>query len=293
MIEGILNILKPPGMTSSDVVADVRHILHMKRVGHMGTLDPGAAGVLGICLGRATRLFDLLVDKEKEYVCELALGKTTDTQDSYGAVLEVAPVTADEALLLSVLPRFTGEIEQTAPLYSAIKVDGKALYAHTRAGNAVESRSRRVQIYELSYLGSSEPDRYMLRIRCSKGTYIRTLCQDIGAAMGCPAHMSFLLRTAAGPLRVEDAVSLAELSDMAERGCAEAAVTPPDAALPFLPPLAPALSPKHRKFLLNGASIPTEAADGLLRLYVDDAFIGVGEAKDGMLHLSLSFLQGD
>ena len=280
-------------MTSSDVVADVRHILHMKRVGHMGTLDPGAAGVLGVCLGRATRLFDLLVDKEKEYVCELALGKTTDTQDSYGVVLTRAPVTAGEDALLSVLPRFLGEIEQTAPLYSAIKVGGKALYAHTREGNAVESRVRRVHIYALSYLGASGGDRYMLRVRCSKGTYIRTLCQDIGAAMGAPAHMSFLLRTAAGPLRVENALALSELSSLAEAGRAGEAVLAPDAALPFLPALTPALSDKHKRFLLHGASVPTDAADGLARLYVDGAFIGVGEAKDGLLHLSLSFLQGD
>lgn len=285
--------MKPPGMTSSDVVADVRHILHMKRVGHTGTLDPGAAGVLGICLGRATRLFDLLVDKEKEYVCELALGISTDTQDSYGIVTQSAPVPADEAAVRTVLPAFLGEIEQTAPLYSAIKVDGKALYAHTREGNAVESRTRRVHIYALTSLGASGKNRYMLRIRCSKGTYIRTLCQDIGMALGVPAHMSFLLRTAAGALRIEDAITLAELAVLMEAGRAQEAVTPPDAALPLLPALCPALSPKHRKFLLNGASIPTEAADGLVRLYVDDAFIGVGKAQNGLLHLDISFLGGE
>lgn len=280
-------------MTSSDVVADVRHILRMKRVGHTGTLDPGAAGVLGICLGRATRLFDLLVDKEKEYICELALGVSTDTQDSYGVVTENAPVTADEAALRSVLPAFTGEIEQTAPLYSAIKVDGKALYAHTREGNAVESRTRRVRILALDALGASGQDRYMLRVRCTKGTYIRTLCQDIGTALGVPAHMSFLLRTAAGALRVEDAVTLAELAALAEAGRAQEAVTPPDAALPMLPALYPVLNEKHRKFLLNGASIPTEVPDGLVRLYVDGAFIGIGKAENGLLHLDISFLGGD
>ena len=292
MSEGVLNILKPPGMTSSDVVADVRRIFGMKRVGHTGTLDPGAAGVLGVCLGRATRLFDLLVEKQKEYICELRLGAATDTQDSYGLVTEeCGGISVDEDMLRRVLPSFQGRILQTAPMYSAIKVNGKAMYAHARQGREVEQRTRQADIQSIVLLRRSGEDRFLLRIECGKGTYIRTICYDIGRALGVPAHMSFLLRTKAGALHIENAYTIPELTRMKESGSLETAVIAPDAMLGFLPAYAPELPPKEKRLLLNGTQIPAELTDGKARVYIDGRFIGIGEAENGLLHLAISFFE--
>lgn len=290
MIEGIVNVLKPPGMTSSDVVSDIRRIFGMKRVGHTGTLDPGAAGVLGVCLGRATRLFDLLVDKQKEYICEICFGASTDTQDSYGCETDTSSAVVEPGTLREVLPRFTGEIEQTAPVYSALKVDGKAMYAHARAGETVEAKVRRTTVYELEELGRTGENRYLLRMVCSKGTYVRTICFDIGRALGIPAYMSFLLRSRSGELHVQDAYSLRELSDMREAGTLEKAVLPVDRAIPFLNEVFVQAEERTKKLLLNGAEIDFPAEDGQCRLYVDGRFIGVGFAKAGKLRLDISFL---
>ncbi len=292
MNEGLVNILKPPGMTSSDVVADVRKIFAMKRVGHTGTLDPGAAGVLGICLGRATRFFDLLVDKKKEYICEICFGISTDTQDSYGKITEEAETSVSEDMLLSVLPSFRGDISQMAPMYSALKVNGKAMYAHARQGQSVEPRYRQASIYELELLEKSGDNRYLLKILCGKGTYVRTICYDIGRALGVPAHMSFLLRTRSGELRVENAYTIQELSEMREAGTLEQAVIAPDESLAFLPAFSPEnMSQRQKRLLLNGAEIPAEAPDGQARVYIDGEFVGVGEIQNGYIHIGISFLR--
>lgn len=288
--EGIVNVLKPPGMTSSDVVSDVRHIFGMKRVGHTGTLDPGAAGVLGICLGRATRLFDLLIDKQKEYICEICFGASADTQDSYGRETASSDAKVGEDALRMVLPRFIGEIEQTVPVYSALKVDGKAMYAHARAGNEIEPKVRPTTIYGIDELGRTGENRYLLRINCSKGTYIRTVCYDIGQALGVPAYMSFLLRSRAGELRIGDSHSLRELSEMKEDGTLESAVIAPDKAILFLPEAEVPADPKERRLLLNGAEVDSPAKDGQCRLYAEGKFIGVGFANAGRLRLDISFL---
>lgn len=291
MLEGVVNVLKPPGMTSSDVVTDVRRIFGMKRVGHTGTLDPGAAGVLGICLGRATRLFDLLVDKQKNYIFEVTFGAATDTQDSYGQVSARADMAVSEAALRALLPRFTGEITQTAPLYSALKVDGKALYAHARAGTPVEPKTRNVFIYELELLEQTGENRFLLRLLCAKGTYVRTLCHDMGVALGGYGYMSFLLRARAGALALANAYSLAELAALKEAGRLAEAVMPPDEAIPFLPAVHLAPSERERRLLLHGASIAAEAPQGLVRLYLENEFIGLGIAEESMLHMSLSFTE--
>lgn len=179
-MEGIVNVLKPPGMTSSNAVADVRHLFDMKRVGHTGTLDPGAAGVLPICLGRATRLFDYLVDKEKEYYAEVAFGCATDTQDSYGTVIACGEGIVRMEKLQAVLPAFIGEIEQVAPMYSAVCVDGKRLYQLAREGAEEIRKTRRVLVHALESVAQTGENRFLLRVQCSKGTYVRTLCHDIG-----------------------------------------------------------------------------------------------------------------
>ena len=164
MLEGVVNVLKPPGMSSSDVVTDIRHIFNMKRVGHTGTLDPGAAGVLPICIGRATRLFDYLVDKEKEYIGEITFGIATDTQDSYGAPEERSDALVTEEMLNEALPKFTGPQKQTAPLYSALSVDGKKMYKLARQGVEVERKVRDINVPELSLPPPNAPNRYLVTI---------------------------------------------------------------------------------------------------------------------------------
>ena len=196
MPSGILIIDKPAGWTSMDVCAKVRGIFHEKRVGHGGTLDPMATGVLPVFVGQATRGVEFAENGQKEYVAGLRLGQVTDTQDVTGTTLETRPVTADRAALESLLPRFLGEQDQIPPMYSAVKVGGQKLYDLARKGQVVERKPRRITIYELELLAQESATDYLLRCRCSKGTYIRTLCHDIGRQLGCgrnaDVHQEFL-----------------------------------------------------------------------------------------------------
>ena len=208
MPSGILIIDKPAGWTSMDVCAKVRGIFREKRVGHGGTLDPMATGVLPVFVGQATRGVEFAENGQKEYVAGLRLGLVTDTQDTTGTILEIRPVTADRAAVEAVLPRFLGEQDQIPPMYSAIKRDGKKLYELARAGQEVERPPRPVTIYELELLAQEGEADYLLRCRCSKGTYVRTLCHDIGQALGCGGCMSALRRTGAAGFTLADAVTL-------------------------------------------------------------------------------------
>lgn len=187
MANGILIIDKPAGWTSHDVVAKLRGILHEKRIGHAGTLDPMATGVLPVFVGRATRAVEFAAEREKEYLAGLRLGLTTDTQDTTGTVTATHPVTAGRADLEAVLPQFTGDILQIPPMYSAIKRQGQKLYELARRGQEVERDPRPVTIHALEILDQPSPTEYTLRVACSKGTYVRTLCHDIGQALGCGA----------------------------------------------------------------------------------------------------------
>lgn len=202
MPSGILIIDKPAGWTSMDVCAKVRGIFHEKRVGHGGTLDPMATGVLPVFVGQATRGVEFAENGQKEYVAGLRLGQVTDTQDVTGTTLETRPVTADRAALESLLPRFLGEQDQIPPMYSAVKVGGQKLYDLARKGQVVERKPRRITIYELELLAQESATDYLLRCRCSKGTYIRTLCHDIGRQLGCGGTLYALRRTMAGRLQV-------------------------------------------------------------------------------------------
>ncbi len=282
-------------MTSSNAVADVRHIFNIKRVGHTGTLDPGAAGVLPICLGRATRLFDYLVDKEKEYCAEVAFGAATDTQDSYGAVIAERACSVGEEALRTVLPRFVGEIEQVAPMYSAVCVDGKRLYQLARAGAEEVRKTRRVTIHELALVAQTAENRFLLRVRCSKGTYVRTLCCDIGAALGLPAHLSFLLRTQSGAFRVENAYSIAELQALKETGSLADALISVENALGHLREARlHGLSARAERLLTNGAEIDHPALRALpegtpLRAYANGRFLGIGLIAAGKIHITTFF----
>ncbi len=210
MYNGIINIYKEKGFTSHDVVAKMRGICKQKKIGHTGTLDPDAEGVLPVCLGSGTRLCDMLTDKEKEYVAELILGVETDTQDMTGQVLSRREPTMDEETVKNVIMSFLGEYMQIPPMYSALKVNGKKLYELARAGKEVERKARPVVIHELEILQMQLPV-VKIRVLCSKGTYIRTLCADIGAKLGCGAAMQSLLRTKVGIFRLEEAVTLKQL----------------------------------------------------------------------------------
>lgn len=219
MIHGVINIYKERGFTSHDVVGKLRGILRQKKIGHTGTLDPDAEGVLPVCLGKATKLCDLLTDKEKTYRAVLLLGKTTDTQDVSGTVLSEAPVTAEEEKVREAILSFVGDYDQIPPMYSALKVNGQKLCDLARAGKEVERKPRRVTIREIRIEKIDLPRDCTMEVTCSKGTYIRTLCQDIGENLGCGGCMESLLRTRVERFSLEDAIKLGEVEAIkAEKG---------------------------------------------------------------------------
>jgi len=213
-MDGFLNILKPPGMSSGDVVMYIKKRLPRGvRVGHGGTLDPDACGVLPVCVGNAVRLFDYIVDKEKTYLGEICLGKTTDTQDSSGKTLEERSWQGvGRAQIEAVLPEFTGTILQTPPMFSAVKKNGKRLYKMAREGQQIDVESREAKIHGLEYVSQTGENTHLLRIQCGKGVYIRTLLHDIGRKLGCGAHMSMLIREKAGAFDIGSARLISEIS---------------------------------------------------------------------------------
>lgn len=221
MSDGIINIYKEPGYTSHDVVAKLRGMLHQKRIGHTGTLDPDAEGVLPVCLGKATRICDMLTDESKEYEAVMRLGVVTDTQDMTGRILEQHDVDSlSPDSVKAVIDSFTGDILQIPPMYSAIKVGGRKLYELARAGIEVERKPRRIHIYDITIQDISIPE-VTFRTVCSKGTYIRTLCHDIGVKLGCGAAMSHLTRTRVGMFDAASALKLAEVERMVGEGALE------------------------------------------------------------------------
>jgi len=278
MIEGIVTVLKPPAMSSSDIVVDVRKIYGTKRVGHLGTLDPEAAGVLPVCVGRAVRLFDYLVDKQKTYLAEIVFGTATDTQDAQGTVTETSGETVTEEMLDAILPRFSGTIVQRPPMYSALKFNGKKLYDLALSGAEIPDKSREVTIYSLKRTETLGPNRFLLEVCCSRGTYIRTLASDIGTALSVPAHMAFLLRTASGAFTLDDAFTIAELQQRKEEGCLSETLMSCEKASAFLPRLD--LRSDRRRPTVNGLSTRTNAADGTYRIYCGD-FLGIGVVNNG------------
>ena len=218
MIHGILNIYKKKGYTSHDVVAKLRGITGQRKIGHTGTLDPEAEGVLPVCLGRATKVCDLLTDRDKTYEAVLLLGIRTDTQDVTGTVTDRGDVQGiTREMVEQAAHKYVGEYDQIPPMYSALKVNGKKLYELAREGKTIERKARRVRIYELEILEEALP-RVRLRVRCSKGTYIRTLCDDIGADLGCYGCMEALLRTRVGPFALEEACRLEEVASALKTG---------------------------------------------------------------------------
>ncbi|NTV90183.1 MAG: tRNA pseudouridine(55) synthase TruB [Clostridiales bacterium] len=299
-MDGILNILKPPGMTSFDVVSWLRGVLRTTKIGHTGTLDPMASGVLPVCVGKATRAIEFMMDKDKVYRAELALGSATDTQDSTGRIISGAEVTASDDEIKTAVMSFKGRYLQLPPMYSAIKVDGKKLYELARKGTEVERQPRELEIYSIEVLDiertggaafceeavGTEPQgaqvKVLIDVHCSKGTYIRTLCDDIGARLGCGGHMSFLLRKRAGAFTLDKALTLEEIADRAAEGKLEGILEAADMVFDNLEQVT--LNEAELKKLLNGVRFPIrpEAVSGdggsLIRAYSEDGvFIALGE----------------
>ena len=282
--DGFLNLLKPPGMTSHDVVAVVRRQLGAKRVGHLGTLDPAAAGVLPISLGRATRLFQHAAGPDKAYRAEVVFGVTTDTLDAEGRITAQTDASRLTAQAVSrTLPRFLGEISQRPPAYSAVHVGGVRLHELARRGAPAPAPERRVRISDLELVSfqSSEPPAALLDVVCSPGTYIRSLAADLGQALGCGAYLGFLVRTRAGRFELSEAVTLEELSAADEAGELGGCLLAPDWPLSHLP--AVTLEARHERVFLHGGRVLTQSQpEALARVYGSARrFLGLGEVVSG------------
>ena len=280
MADGIVIIDKPAGWTSMDVCAKLRGILKTKKVGHAGTLDPMATGVLPVFVGNATRGVSFAEEGKKEYVATLHLGEVTDTQDSTGTVLEGHEVTVSRADVEVVLPQFTGKIEQIPPMYSAIKIGGQKLYDLARQGKEVERKPRRITIYELELLEQVSPADYRLRVLCSKGTYIRTLCHDIGQALGCGGCMSSLRRTMAAGYTIADAVTIEDVQKQGERLLRDADTLFRDCGEYRLQ------TEKQEKLCRNGNpfAVKEALADGEYRVYgTDGTFLCLSRLENGVM----------
>ncbi len=288
-MNGILLINKPEGFTSFDVVAKLRGILHERRIGHSGTLDPMATGLLVVFVGRATRAVEFAESHEKEYIAGLRAGIVTDTQDITGTVLKTSDNTVSRDELLSILPEFTGELMQTPPMYSAIKVGGKKLYELARKGVEIERESRPITIKALELVGEENGD-FILRVVCSKGTYIRSLVSDIGERLGTGAALSSLHRTMAGNYSVNDAHTLDEISELAEKGGLETILKPLDSLFEEYPSFV--LNEQQLKRALNGNSFEAPLANGKYRVYDENgSFLMLGNVENGIMSTVKSFFE--
>lgn len=286
MSSGIIIIDKSPGWTSMDVCAKLRGILRERRIGHAGTLDPMATGVLPVFVGRATRAVEYAAGGEKEYVAGLRLGQVTDTQDITGTVLDCRPVAVTAEELEGVLDGFRGEISQIPPMYSAVKVNGKKLYELARKGRQVERKPRPVTIFSLVLEGQSGPADFLLRVRCSKGTYVRTLCHDIGQALGCGGCMSSLRRTMAGGYTLEDAVTLDQVEQAEDPA---GLLLPVDSCFRQLPALT--LTPAQARRVRNGGAF-SFSREGVWRVYGPEGeFLAVCRGNAGWMETVKSFFE--
>lgn len=265
MIHGVLNVYKEKGFTSHDVVAKLRGIVGQKKIGHTGTLDPDAVGVLPVCLGKATKLCDLLTEKSKTYETVLLLGKTTDTQDISGTVLsEHAVEGIADALVREVIESFVGAYDQIPPMYSALKVNGKKLYELAREGIEIERKARRVQILDITIKEVCLP-RVRMEVSCSKGTYIRTLCHDIGEKLGCGGCMEELTRTKVSMFTIENSYTLSQIEEKKQAGTLHEILMPVDAMFPMYRQMK--VKKTYEQLLYNGNPFylnQAEGADGVV-----------------------------
>ena len=288
-MNGFLNILKPPGMTSAAVVAVVRRLTGEKRVGHAGTLDPEAAGVLPVMIGKAARLFDYLVDKQKEYVAECAFGVATDTQDATGKVVAAGENYPSLEAVLAAREKLTGDILQRPSMYSAIKQDGTPMYERARRGETVEVPLRQVHVESIDVHGETPEHGVLMTVRCGKGTYIRSICADLGELVGCPAHMRFLLRSRSGAFRLDTAITLEEAEFLAREHRLAEVLLPLDMPLEHLPRVD--VPDWMARMVANGVKLPLkkiksarELAPGeAARVYLNGEFWGMAAPEDDVL----------
>jgi tRNA pseudouridine55 synthase len=286
-MNGIINVLKPPGMTSHDVVSYLRKVLNMKKIGHTGTLDPEAAGVLPVCVGKATKAVQYLTDKQKSYRANIKFGTVTDTYDSYGQVIkENESAAVDRKALEDTLKSFTGTISQKPPVYSAVKIKGRKLYQYALEGKEVQIAERTVEIYELKLVEMISENEAIIDVLCSKGTYIRSLCYDIGEALGCGAHMSQLIRLGSSPFSIEDSHTLEEIKAAAEENRISDILISVEILFKHYNSItikASALksvtngNPLFEQGVLNGFEGLSENED--IRIYREDYFIGTGTVQ--------------
>lgn len=296
MIHGIINVYKEKGFTSHDVVAKLRGIVGQKKIGHTGTLDPDATGVLPVCLGKATKLCDLLTDKNKTYEAVLLLGKTTDTQDITGEVLEEKSTEAlTEEKVREAIEGFIGDYEQIPPMYSALKVNGKKLYELAREGKVIERKARPVKILDIQILEIDLP-KVRMEVSCSKGTYIRTLCHDIGEKLGCGGCMESLIRTRVSAFRIEDAKTLDEIETLKQEGKLAELLVPIDAMFPFYPKIT--VKDDWKAFAKNGNPLDLKMLkeacgqdeETQVRLYDESGkFIAIYQWKEKKYHIVKMF----
>ncbi len=284
---GIINVIKPPGMSSSGVVVFLKGLLHFKRIGHAGTLDPGAAGVLCVALGRSARLSEMLMDRQKEYIAECTFGTATDTLDSYGSVTERAECSVSKEMLLKAMESFKGEIMQVPPAYSAVKIDGTESYKLARKGGEVKKKPpRKAVIYTLELLRQTGENKFLIKVRCSKGTYIRVLIEDIGRAMGVPAYMSFLLRTISGGQRIEKAYTIDEIKALYHKGD-ESFITPVEEIIGDMPKIE--VNELRATRLKNGLTQRiTPPCDGDFTVYQGGELIGIAAKCEDGIKLKIS-----
>ncbi len=289
-MNGVINIFKPRGMTSHDVVGILRKILNTKKIGHTGTLDPNVSGVLPLCVGKATRIAEYLLDSDKEYIGELRLGYGTDSQDMDGKVVLSSEKSVSNEDIISVMGKFQGDILQVPPMYSAVKHKGKKLYELAREGIQVERPPRRARIYHLDILEIGQDRTVLFKANCSKGTYIRTLCHDIGLELGSYAYMSFLIRTQTGSFKLADSYSLDYLRSLSKDQIQDLLV-PMDKAIDHIDKihLEEDLYFKISNGLLINMEDTSYDTNRLYRIYCGHTFMGMGKIiyKDKIRYLKM------
>jgi len=297
-MNGIINLLKPPGMSSNGAVVYIRRLTGIKKAGHIGTLDPNAAGLLVIMLGKATKLSSRLMGMPKAYVAEIAFGKATDTQDSYGNIVDAKEGAVTAEALKEALRDFTGEILQTPPAYSAVHYRGERMYRLARKGVLPDIKQRKVHVYDAKFLTQTGDNRFLFQIRCGKGVYIRTLCHDIGKKLGIPAYLSLLVRTENAGFGIAGAVTLTELEALVSRGELARAVYPVGAVLEGYEAII--FPDRMHTLLLNGNTVPFNANisntvyrhDKEYRVQVGEKLIGIGKPKGDRIKISVLLAAG-
>ncbi len=288
-MNGFLNILKPPGMSSAAVVGAAKRLTNERRIGHAGTLDPEAAGVLPVMIGQATRLFDYLVDKEKTYVAEVAFGQATDTQDAQGSVTAEGNAYPSMEQVRAAADALTGDILQRPGVFSAVKQGGHPLYKLARKGVEAEAPLRTVHIERITLHGETPRHGVLMTVDCGRGTYIRSLCEDLGRLCGCPAHMRFLLRARSGAFDLAHTLTLDEAAAYAEEGTLAQHLLPPDWPLGHLPSLQ--IPDQMEKMARCGTVLPADRLDGArelperspVRVYFENRFIGIAVREEQVL----------